>query len=1086
MEKAVVNWGIDLVGRRMRHEPWPIDMAGKYRTPAHKEIEDIYGVSGEAVQETLLAFEQSDGDSEVLIRLLNEHIPHSQFTIDRESLLDPNRWYNNEYYFYFIMFTKKVMGDYNWRFTKGEGVQLSVYHKLYEMGYLRYVPYGGDEKGVSHAILYAIIQNHKNKYDLTDFYDWVEVLVQKKTSISYKDFVSKLDNYWICSVFNSYVLEFLMIVLNKNNVKTICYEAIEFHNFLIFSYVPESMLISIFQFVTNKSSNEYRSELKYNKKDNSVLFDFRLVDLPSLEKKDIYQPTDCFYSNAIAISASTIMLKKLFNLPEMPEVKDVSGECTARCLFTLTWKKRVIPMPYLQLLFCNISAAALLLLNSIFKKEFFLPILLFFLPVNILLIVLRRLKIEKDYRRNYEERIIRLSENNTKRVEELEKLSNDLMMEKKSLEENVKERTKELAKANEQLKELDRAKTAFFANISHELRTPLTLILSPLEAIINGRYGISLQTDDTKLSMMLYNGSKLLKLINNLLDFTKIEAGRMVMKKQKTNIAELLKFYTSIVKPAADYKNININFNDNLEQDRQGKLITWVDRDLLEKAVFNLLSNSLKFTNPGGGIIIQLDNHDDQFSVSVKDTGIGIPEDKLDLIFEKFIMLDSSASRKYEGTGIGLALTKEIVEIMGGNIRANSRLGEGSVFTITLPCGTEDMGDGMIQPLQEVRPYLMADIKPRETGVLERKPDSKLIYNGKILIVEDSTDMQRYLTSLLDPLYRITLAGNGKEGLAKAASEQPDLILADVMMPEMDGHEMIRRIKAQEALKVIPIILLTARADLFMKIEGFEIGADDYLEKPFNADELKARIKVHFDLKRLRDNLLQKTSELEAQKQELEHALAEKVLAYQHLSDSDEKFREIAEHLPAAIIETDLTLQISYINQAGLALFGLEDEIASASDQPTFLVFLADLIHSEDKEKFKTDMQSILRAEQIRLLEYRILTDDGAEQIGLFKISLKYKENKIAGLRVVITEVQSRLGVVLMPDAKFYTEYQISPREKEILDYIIKGFKNKDIGEKLFISEVTVKKHTTNILNKTRTLGRRELMNLVRSYRNTP
>jgi len=399
------------------------------------------------------------------------------------------------------------------------------------------------------------------------------------------------------------------------------------------------------------------------------------------------------------------------------------------------------------------------------------------------------------------------------------------------------------------IRELDQAKTQFFANISHELRTPLTLILGPLESIISGDYGENFDRNDEKFKSMLGNGSRLLKLINNLLDISKIEAGRMSVKKRKTEMAELLQLYVSTVKSGAESRGLHVVFNDNSDG-----VIAYVDRDLIEKAVFNLISNALKFTPEGGNVIVQLDKAENEFSISVKDTGIGIPEDKLESIFERFGQVDGSSSRKYEGTGIGLAFAKEIVELHDGTISVKSRQGKGSTFTVTLPLGDECSAalDEEIEDLDEVKPYILADISKEKGSVADTLSGEK---KHTILVVDDTPDMVKFIRSLLEGDYRVITADNGRHGFERALSEKPDLVLSDVMMPEMDGYEMTVKIKASEELQGIPVILLTAKAALEMKIEGLAYGADDYLSKPFNAKELRARIQSQLKMKSLRDDI---------------------------------------------------------------------------------------------------------------------------------------------------------------------------------------------------------------------------------------
>ncbi|MDY6933935.1 MAG: ATP-binding protein [Spirochaetota bacterium] len=439
-----------------------------------------------------------------------------------------------------------------------------------------------------------------------------------------------------------------------------------------------------------------------------------------------------------------------------------------------------------------------------------------------------------------------------------------------NLEKKVAERTSELAEANKKLKDLDIAKTNFFANISHELRTPLTLILSPIEAIIQGDYGNNLKNDDDILNSVYENGIRLLKLINNLLDFSKIEAGKMSLKRRKSDISKLIRHYSSSVISTAENIGLTIKFVDNTDG-----VITWVDQNLFEKAVFNLISNALKFTPAGGLIDVQLDGNKDKFNISIKDTGIGIPRDKLNTIFERFSQVDSSLSRQYSGTGIGLSFAKEIIELHKGTIEVESELGKGSVFTISMPIlnspdiDHNDSSDGNGSFISnnnhniigEINPYLWED-RGDVMGSPSLIKDDKAYQPKKkrtILIVDDSLDMLKFLHTLLNREYNVFSAINGKEALQKLSKGdlKPDLVIADIMMPEMDGYELTEAIRSISRLEGLPIILLTAKADIPMKVKGIKKGANDYIVKPFNPKELLARVDSQIELKILRDRLIE-------------------------------------------------------------------------------------------------------------------------------------------------------------------------------------------------------------------------------------
>jgi CheY-like chemotaxis protein len=319
------------------------------------------------------------------------------------------------------------------------------------------------------------------------------------------------------------------------------------------------------------------------------------------------------------------------------------------------------------------------------------------------------------------------------------------------------------------------------------------------------------------------------------------------------NVSKLLSLCISGVDSSAASRGIKIAF-----QDRTGGLQALIDPDLIEKAVFNLLSNAIKFNRPEGeGLIeVNLENDAASFNIIFRDSGIGIPVDKLDGIFDRFNQVDSSITRRYEGTGIGLSLTREIVELHQGAIFVESRFGEGSVFTINIPLvslednqaeshNTDDSADALTAGKQEhgYAADVPAEEFPKRVDGKEKRNRNSESEISTILIVEDNDDMRDYLAGILNKNYRTLSAINGKEALRKLEIEKVDLVLSDLMMPEMDGYELTQSIRSNDHYEGLPIILLTAKSHVPDKVEGFEKGASDYIIKPFSAEEVLARIK---------------------------------------------------------------------------------------------------------------------------------------------------------------------------------------------------------------------------------------------------
>ena len=429
---------------------------------------------------------------------------------------------------------------------------------------------------------------------------------------------------------------------------------------------------------------------------------------------------------------------------------------------------------------------------------------------------------------------------------------------------------RELARVEtEKLREIDRLKSRFFANISHEFRTPLTLITGPVEQMLSGEFKGNVRE---QYRMILRNGNRLLRLINQLLDISRLEAGRLKLQACETEIVPFLQKVVSAFESFAVQKGIHLSF---LTPETAHK--AYVDRDKLEKIMNNLLSNACKFTEAGGSISVQLSVDSNQSKdeklttdncllITVSDTGIGISPERLPHIFDRFYQVDDSQTRAQEGSGIGLALTRELVELHYGEITVESTPGDGTTFKVRLPLGkTHLKAEEIVQetadvPKEQTRlqtiqkehqsepPNLKSEIPNPPAPILSGK--SQIQKSEIILIVEDNPDMRTYLKEGLKVRYQILEAEDGGQGLKKAVQSTPDLIISDVMMPNMSGYEMCRQLKNDERTSHIPVILLTAKADAESKITGLETGADDYLAKPFNARELRVRVKNLIELRR--------------------------------------------------------------------------------------------------------------------------------------------------------------------------------------------------------------------------------------------
>ena len=415
------------------------------------------------------------------------------------------------------------------------------------------------------------------------------------------------------------------------------------------------------------------------------------------------------------------------------------------------------------------------------------------------------------------------------------------------LEERVGARTAELQKAlttieaqAQRLGEMDKAKSRFFANVSHEFRTPLTLTLGPLQDLREGHHG-ELPTEAVEdLDIAIRSARRLLRLVNQLLDTAKVEAGQLRPRFQKLDIRRLLDDAALSFSPLAERRGVSTK--TTLGND---PVIVWVDPEMMEQVFTNILSNAFKFTPEGGTVQVRLRSQPPRESVvvEVQDSGGGIPAEQIPRVFDRFYQASETASVDQAGTGLGLALAKELVELQHGHIEARSVPGLGTTLTVSLKTGHEHLSDAEIERSPEETPSLKdADEKDEDVFALPANEDPDDADATTVLVIDDSSEIRRYVRKHLEGSYRIIEAGNGAEGLEAVRSEIPDVVISDVIMPRLDGVELCKTIKSDPELDFVPVILLTAKASTDSRVEGLESGADDYLTKPFEVRELQARV----------------------------------------------------------------------------------------------------------------------------------------------------------------------------------------------------------------------------------------------------
>jgi signal transduction histidine kinase len=507
-------------------------------------------------------------------------------------------------------------------------------------------------------------------------------------------------------------------------------------------------------------------------------------------------------------------------------------------------------------------------------------------------------------------------------------------------------------KRAEQLAEIDRAKTLFFSNVSHEFRTPLSLIIGPLTDALAARRGL----EGAQLELTHRNSLRLLKLVNALLDFSRIEARRAEAVYIATDLALLTSDLASNFRSACERAGLNLLINcEPLSSPIH------VDRDMWEKIVLNLLSNAFKFTFHGE-IEVRLREAGGFAELSVRDTGVGIPADELPRLFERFHRIEGQRSRTHEGSGIGLALVFELVKLHGGTMEVESNVHRGSTFTVRVPFGAAHLPSDRDAASQQLRSSsLRADAfvqealrwLPDEAGadaalldnLGEPEAAAALQSGSRVLIADDNADMREYVRSLLGRRCEVGTVADGKAALMAIREHRPNLVLADVMMPEMDGFELLREIRGDPTLRDIPVILLSARAGEESRVEGLEAGADDYLVKPFAARELIARVSANLELARVRSE------------------------ATAALRESEQRYRALVKASSFAVYR---------MNADWTQLLHLEGQGFIADTQTPIRDWLREYIHPDDQPTLTTAIREAIATKSMFELEHPVRRIDGS------------------------------------------------------------------------------------------------------------
>lgn len=528
-------------------------------------------------------------------------------------------------------------------------------------------------------------------------------------------------------------------------------------------------------------------------------------------------------------------------------------------------------------------------------------------------------------------------------------------------------------KRAETLAELDRAKTTFFSNVSHEFRTPLTLMLGPVEDMLSRSYTELSPAAKGQLEVVNRNGLRLLRLVNSLLDFSRIEAGRVRAAYQPTDLAAHTTELASVFRAACERAGLRMTVDcPTLDEP------VFVDRDMWEKIVLNLLSNAFKFTYEGE-ITLILRQVGSKAELQVRDTGTGIPAEEMPRLFERFHRIENAQGRTHEGSGIGLALVQELVKLHGGSIAAESVMGEGTTFTVTLPLGSSHLPPDQIGGTRSLTstgtgatPYVEEALRWLPDEHWEESPSELPTYDEplsvpavcsepdqdagrpRVLVADDNADMRQYVVRLLAEQYSVMAVTDGEAALEAALQQPPDLILSDVMMPRLDGFGLLRELRAEPRTQAIPVIMLSARAGEESRVEGMEAGADDYLVKPFSARELLARVGAHLQMARLR-------------------------------RESEQEVRESEERLRMALAAARMvTWQFDpfsgkiAVSTNAAELFGLPPSMSLEHVEEAFA-----LLHPDDVERHRATVQTAVEQCDNYLSQFRIIRPDNEQVIWL-------------------------------------------------------------------------------------------------------
>ena len=834
----------------MLHHPW-----GQGEAP--------FSMPGSVIKNIFTAYLMEGGSENMLCDIINNHIPAENQAITASAIVEGNLYFSLEFYFYLITFSKLLLDNPYFRYQIDENTQLPEYHRILEQGPIRSKPWipgtNGPETGylsisnircmfayIEEAVPVPPFAGNTSEYDTRmclsrEALEYInkctptEFHVDRSFFDKEEIFISFEYLYYSCSIMEmlSNDMNFPENSLYYGYLNNIQLSRAIFHQ-------PSVSPAERFHSWYNKTNNTYDIEIRQKRKTLEARINYKKqLDTGMF---GLYQAR-CITGIKQAVPAAYRAFLELYTLQPV-KIKIIEHPDDP---YSFSIKMRYITSGRSGIRFISVSAPGILALAILFSVPEIIPqkwhsAALFIASLSLMTLLSCALASGRHRFKFMEKKFRETRKIIDDQYTKLRLYAEELLHEKGVLEQKVKNRTSELEKALAKIESLDRAKTNFIANVSHELRTPLTLLSVPLEEIRRGRYGDNLSKNHNIFSMIERNVERLNVQISQLLDYARLDLGTMPFSPEKLLLAAYCKRVIAELQSLAERKNLSLVFENLTEHD---EIVIDADHDLFETVMLNLLNNALKFTENGTiTVMIEKLPKDNFISLVVKDTGIGFSEKEKERLFLRFTRAGEHSPRGYEGTGLGLALVREIAAKHCWTVDAKSSPGNGSSFFLVIPVssfessGTEKKASGLAElRIQQARSGLF--YQGEKTHICQKAGEKEII-----LIVEDNPDMGAVLKDLLEEFYCICWRKSAAEAFDYLESgEHVSLIICDIMMPGMSGLDFREKLAGTGKWKDIPFIFLTALADPEIKIHGLEIGALDYIQKPFSGSELLFKVR---------------------------------------------------------------------------------------------------------------------------------------------------------------------------------------------------------------------------------------------------